>query len=52
MTSLYLEYKSDMAKEETRILCDEIGLINLEKLERLALHMNRRAKLTELCDYF
>ena len=41
ITSLHLEYKDDIVREETRILCDEIGLFNLEKLERLALHMNR-----------
>ena len=48
---VHLEYKADIVREETRILCEEIGLINLVKLEELVLHMNRSTNLKEICEY-
>lgn len=52
ITKIKLEYKADVLREETRILCEEVGLSNLTKLEELTLHMNRGTNLKEICEFF
>lgn len=52
IVKLQLDYKADIVREETRILCEEIGLINFVKLEELSLHMNRQSNMKEICEFF
>jgi len=51
VSHIELDYKADILREETRILCEEIGLSNLPKLTELALHMVRRTNLEEICEF-
>lgn len=52
ITKLELEYNADVVREETRILCEDIGLAEIENLQELTLHMNKGYLLSELCHYF
>jgi len=52
ITKVELEYQSDVVREETRILVEDIGLTDLENLQELTLHMNKGYLLADLCHYF
>ncbi len=52
LTHLQLDYKADILREETRILCEEIVLTNLTKLTEVTFHMNRQTNLNEICEFF
>lgn len=51
ITKISVEYGNDDLKEETRILVEEIGLRNFQKLNELKLKMNRCSYLDQICDY-
>jgi len=52
LRKICLEYGNDDFKEETRILVEEVGLLNLPKLEEFKLEMNRGWLLKNLCEFF
>ena len=52
ITHLQLDYKADILREETRILCEEIGLSNLTNLTEVTFHMIRQTNLKEICEFF
>jgi hypothetical protein len=52
ITKLQLDYRADVLREETRILCEEVGLSNLIKLQEITFHMNRQTNLREICEFF
>ena len=53
LKEISIEYKTDMMREETRILVDEIGLEEFPVLELLRFRMNRSYLLAEqICPYF
>ena len=47
LKEISIEYKTDMMREETRILVDEIGLEEFPELELLKFKMNRSYLLAE-----
>ena len=52
LKQISLEYKTDVMREETRILTEEIGLDELPELELLRFRMNRTYLLAEyICPY-